>query len=105
MTRCKGLIAATFTPMNAQSALELSVVDRQAGLLVESGVRGVFVGGTTGESMSLTVNERLKLAGRWKDVAGKYLAVLVHGGHARLAEARALACHAQETAAPPIGMC
>src|SRR5258708_34853526 len=97
MTRFEGLIAAPFTPMNAQSALELSVVDRQAGLLVESGVRGVFVGGTTGECMSLTVNEGLKLAERWKDVAGKDLAVLVHVGHACLAEARALAAHAQET--------
>src|SRR5260221_2688224 len=105
MTRCKGLIAATFTPMNAQSALELSVVDRQAGLLVESGVRGVFVGGTTGGCRWLTVNERLKLAERWKDVAGKDLAVLVHVGHACLAEARALAAHAQETGAQAIGMC
>jgi len=105
MTRFQGLIAAPFTPMNAQTAINLELVDRQAGLLVESGVRGVFVGGTTGECMSLTVDERLALAERWKAVAGKDLAVLVHVGHACLAEARALAAHAQEIGAQAIGMC
>jgi N-acetylneuraminate lyase len=105
MPRFKGLIAAPFTPMDAESAVDLSVVDRQAGMLLESGVQGVFVGGTTGECMSLTVNERLALAQRWKEVAGKDLAVLVHVGHACLAEARVLAAHAQQTGARAIGMC
>ncbi|HVR83918.1 MAG TPA: dihydrodipicolinate synthase family protein [Planctomycetota bacterium] len=105
MTRFQGLIAAPFTPMNAQTGIDLSVVDRQAALLLESGVRGVFVGGTTGECMSLTVEERLALAERWKDVAGKDLAVLIHVGHACLAEARALAAHAQKIGARAIGMC
>jgi N-acetylneuraminate lyase len=105
MPRFRGLIAAPFTPMDAQTALDLSVVDRQAGMLLESGVQGVFVGGTTGECMSLTVNERLQLAQRWKEVAGKDLAVLVHVGHACLAEARVLAAHAQQTGAQAIGMC
>ena len=105
MTRFTGLIAAPFTPMNAQTGMNLSVVERQAALLREAGVRGVFVGGTTGECMSLTVDERLALAERWKAVAGKDLAVLVHVGHACLAEARALAAHAQKTGAQAIGMC
>jgi N-acetylneuraminate lyase len=105
MTRFQGLIAAPFTPMDSQTGMNLALVDRQAGLLLESGVRGVFVGGTTGECMSLTVTERLALAERWKDVAGKDLAVLVHVGHACLAEARVLAAHAQKTGAQAIGMC
>lgn len=105
ISRFEGLIAAPFTPMTSAGELDLSVVERQAGKLIDDGVRGVFVCGTTGECSSLTVDERLKLAGRWKDSAGADLAILIHVGHACLAEARALAAHAQEVGARAIGAC
>src|SRR5881394_2129946 len=105
MPRFEGLIAAPFTPMRPDGALDLPVVERQAGMLLDAGVRGAFVGGTTGECMSLTVEERLKLLERWNAVAGEDLAILVHVGHACLAEARVLAAHARQSGARAIGMC
>jgi N-acetylneuraminate lyase len=72
------------------------VVETQAAHLHANGVGLVFVGGTTGEGPSLSLEERGALARRWADVArGTGLGVVVHVGANSLAEARALAAQAQ----------
>jgi len=48
--RLEGMVAATFTPMDARGDINLSVIDKYADLMAESGMAGVFVCGTTGES-------------------------------------------------------
>ena len=66
--RLQGLVAATHTPFTADGDLNLAAVEKQAGHLLATGVTAAFVGGTTGESASLTVDERLALADRWAAV-------------------------------------
>ena len=56
-----GLIAAPHTPFNSDFSLNLDCVPKQAAHLVATGVKGAFVAGTTGESLSLTTNERIDL--------------------------------------------
>ena len=56
-----GLIPACHTPFFPDGGLNLNMVEQQAELLIESGLRGVFVGGTTGEFASLTLDERMTL--------------------------------------------
>ena len=56
-----GLVAATHTPFARDGGLALDVVPRQAEHLLAQGVTKVFIGGSTGESLSLTVDERLAL--------------------------------------------
>ncbi|OWK37614.1 dihydrodipicolinate synthase family protein [Fimbriiglobus ruber] len=91
-----GLVAATHTPFDADGQLNLTAVEKQAGHLLGSGVNTVFICGSTGESHSLTVEERLALARRWCEVArGTDLRVVVHVGSNCLADARALAAHSQ----------
>ncbi|HVJ66899.1 MAG TPA: dihydrodipicolinate synthase family protein [Caulifigura sp.] len=95
-TRLSGLVAATHTPFSADGALNLSIVEKQAEHLTRSGVATAFIGGTTGESTSLTVNERLALAERWMAVTrGSALKVIVHVGANCLDDARALASQAE----------
>ena len=90
-----GLTTATHTPFHPDGSLNLSVVEAQASHLLNQGVGAVFIGGTTGESHSLTVQERLALAERWTDVVqGSPLRVVVHVGGNCLADARTLAAHA-----------
>jgi len=60
-----GLIAASHTPMNDDFSVNYEQVPAQAGHLAKLGVRGVFVGGTTGECQSLTTGERQKLFEAW----------------------------------------
>lgn len=40
--RLKGLIAASFTPMDAQGKINLSVIDKYADLMAKSDMTGVF---------------------------------------------------------------
>jgi N-acetylneuraminate lyase len=92
----RGLIAATHTPFAADGSLALAVVEKQAEALLADGVKSVFIAGTTGESASLTVEERLQLARRWAEVArASSLAVIVHVGANCLADSRTLAAQAE----------
>jgi N-acetylneuraminate lyase len=91
-----GLVAATHTPFARDGGLALDVVPRQAEHLLAQGVRKVFIGGSTGESLSLTVDERLALAERWRDVVrGSDLRLIVHVGANCLPDAMALAAQAE----------
>ncbi len=95
-----GLVAATHTPFDADGALRLDVVERQAQYLLGNKVTNVFIGGTTGESHSLTLDERQRLAQRWAEVVrGTPLRVVVHVGSNCLADARALAGQAERLGA------
>lgn len=89
------LIAATYSPFDAAGRLMLSAVPRQAAHLAAAGIDGVFVAGTTGESLSLTVAERMALADAWLAPAREHgLQLMVHVGSSTLADAAALAAHA-----------
>ena len=101
--RLRGLVAATHTPFHADGSLHLAVVEKQAAHLLANGVSQVFVGGTTGESSSLTVEERRALAQRWIEVArGTAMRVVVHVGSNCIEDARALAAHAEKLGASAI---
>ena len=98
-----GLTAATHTPFHADGSLNLAVVEQQAEHLLANGVTTVFIGGSTGESHSLSLNERLALAQQWFEVArGSALRVVVHVGTNCLADAKVLASQAQQLRATAI---
>lgn len=97
-----GLIAPPHTPMHSDGSVNLEAIERYADILAANGVKGVFVCGTTGEFASLMVDERMRVAGRWIEASGDAFKVIVHVGSTCLADARALASHAQETGADAI---
>lgn len=101
--RFDGLMAAAHTPFATDGSLALEVVERQASALLADGVQSVFIGGSTGESHSLTLDERQRLAVRWFEVArGTPLRVVVHAGSNCLADARTLAAQAEQLGAAAI---
>ncbi len=101
--KLQGLVAAVHTPFDSSGDLHLDVVEKQAEHLARSGVNAAFVGGTTGESHSLTVAERLALAQRWSEVVGgvggSQLKLIVHVGSNCLADAKTMAAQAQKLGA------
>ncbi len=98
-----GLITATHTPFRADGSLGLEAVEHQAGHLLDTGIAVAFIGGSTGESQSLCVEERRQLTQRWMDVTrGAKLDVIVHVGANCLEDAAALARQAQELGARAI---
>lgn len=100
--RLQGLIAAPFTPMNADGSVALDRIEQVAAHLVQTGVKGAFVCGTTGESLSLTVDERMKIAARWMDVSSGRIKIIVHVGDNSQMNSIALAVHAQKIGAAAI---
>lgn len=99
-TPLHGLVAATHTPFHENGDLCLDVVEKQAAHLDANCVPFVFIGGTTGECHSLSLEERLSLAKRWIDVTrGSSIKVVVHVGGNCLADACTLAEQAQDLGA------
>lgn len=98
-----GLIAATHTPFDAAGELDLAAIPVQADWLRNHQIRFVFVGGSTGECHSLSLDERFRLAARWMEVtAGSDLRVIIHVGSNCLRDAAALAAQAQDLRAAAI---
>jgi len=99
--RLTGLIAAPYTAMYGDGSINLEMIDKQAESLINNGVAGAFICGTTGEGLSLTVEERMKIAERWVSVS-KDISIIVHVGHTCLSDCRSLASHAQKIGADAI---
>ncbi len=98
-----GLVTATHTPFHADGALNLAAIEQQALHLSKNGVKTVFIGGSTGESSSLSLDERLALCERWAEVIkGTPLRLVVHVGANCLSDARTLATQAQKLGASAI---
>lgn len=95
-----GLVAATHTPFRPDGSAQPRHRRKAKVLhLVAGGVGFVFIGGSTGESASLTLQERLDLAARWFATWG--------GGSCRrdnclLTDSRTLAARAEELGAVAI---
>uniref|UniRef100_A0A8D2J2W8 N-acetylneuraminate lyase n=1 Tax=Varanus komodoensis TaxID=61221 RepID=A0A8D2J2W8_VARKO len=93
-------------PRRNPTEINLSVIGRYVDYLVkEQGVRNVFVNGTTGEGLSLSIQERKQLAEEWvakgKD---KLDHVIIHVGTLSLPESKELAKHAAEIGADGIAV-
>lgn len=98
--KLRGLVAASHTPFTSAGALNLGVVEKQAAHFLANGIHTAFIGGSTGESHSLTLEERRALAVRWFEVVrGTQLRVVVHVGSNCLADARTLATQAEQLGA------
>jgi N-acetylneuraminate lyase len=101
--RFRGLVAAPFTPFHPDHSINLDVIPVYARLLRDNGVSAAFVCGTTGEGLSLTQQERLRVAEAWMEVADEKLRVIVHVGHNCLSDAQELIRHAAEIGAAAAG--
>ncbi|XP_069835439.1 N-acetylneuraminate lyase [Dendropsophus ebraccatus] len=102
--RLKGLVAATFTPMTVKYEINLPIIQQYVDYLVhKQNVKNIFVNGTTGEGMSLSVEERKRLAEEWvKHARGKMDNVVVHVGCLSLQDSKDLAAHAASIGADAI---
>lgn len=91
----EGLIAAPFTPLKPNSEINLDIIPDYADVLLSQGVDHVYILGTTGEGMSLTVDERMKVAEAWKK-AGKMKLIMNHIGGNSIEDVKALAAHSEK---------
>eukprot|EP00759_Apiculatamorpha_spiralis_P002476 PhF_6_TR10980/c0_g1_i2/m.17743/K01639/E4.1.3.3, nanA, NPL; N-acetylneuraminate lyase len=91
------IIAAPYTPFYPNTTVNYNVIPLLAQSLVSQSVDGAFLCGTTGESLSLTIEERKAIATTWKQTVTAQklpLQIIVHVGAESLSDAIALAQHA-----------
>ncbi len=100
--RYNGLFAATLTPMKANGDVALDSIGPQIERLIERGVTGLYVCGSTGEGVSLTSAERKSVTVESIRATAGRVPVLVQVGHNSLREAADLAAHAQASGAAGI---
>jgi len=65
MSHLEGLIAAPFTPMDEQGAINPALVPAYYAFLKQNGVKGAFICGSTGEGVSMTLEEKKLIAEAW----------------------------------------
>ncbi len=103
MGKIHGLIAASFTPFDANGRVNLNLIEKLAEHYLQMGLAGIFINGTTGESLSLTVPERMALAEEWIKYGRSDFKMIVHVGHNSIEACKELASHAQRIGAWGIG--
>ncbi|KPZ66924.1 MULTISPECIES: dihydrodipicolinate synthase family protein [Pseudoalteromonas] len=99
MQKINGLINAPFTAFNDDGSINLSVIPRYIEMLVNHGVSGVFVNGSSGEGHLLTDEERMDCAQAWVNAAPENFKVIVHVGSNSVRTSQKLAMHAAEIGA------
>ncbi|MCA9080183.1 MAG: dihydrodipicolinate synthase family protein [Planctomycetaceae bacterium] len=100
--RLTGLIAATYTPLDAQGELALDVISPMVDHLLAQGINGLYVCGSTGEGMSLIDEERSAVTQAYVTATAGRVPVVVQVGHNSVAAARRLASAAQQAGADVI---
>jgi N-acetylneuraminate lyase len=93
--RILGLVTAPFTPMHQDGTIAIDKIPAMVEMLIDNGIQGMFVCGSTGEGPSMTTSERMDVAAAFVKAAAKRIAVLVHVGHNSIQESVELARHAQ----------
>ncbi|XP_062437073.1 N-acetylneuraminate lyase isoform X4 [Rhea pennata] len=104
--KLQGLVAATITPMTPDGQINLSVIHQYVDYLVsKQNVKNIFVNGTTGEGLALSVQERKQLAEEWvRQGKDKLDHVIIHVGALSLPESQELARHAAAIGASGIAV-
>ena len=98
-----GVLPAMATPLNADGkTINESGVESLVNFLIESGVKGLFVGGTTGEGILLDLKARMHLHEIAFDVIGGRIPALFHIGANTSSRSSQLAGHAQDIGADAI---
>ena len=100
--KLRGLIAATYTPLDHNGELDTDPIGPTTEWLIAQGISGLYACGSTGEGMSLRSAERCSVAEAYVQSAAGRVPVIVQVGHNSVAEARQLAAHAQQIGADAV---
>jgi N-acetylneuraminate lyase len=95
----QGLIAAPFTPMQKDGSLNISLIPKYYEMLAANKVTGAFICGSTGEGVSLTMNEKKEITSAWADCTkdDPEFKVMVLAGGTCIADCIDLAKYAQRS--------
>jgi 4-hydroxy-tetrahydrodipicolinate synthase len=96
MTEIGRLITAMITPFDDKGKVDYEQAKRLANALLDSGSDGLVISGTTGESPSLSTEEKLRLFAEVKSAIGDRGAVIAGTGNYNTAESIELSKEAEQ---------
>ena len=102
--KLQGIIVAPFTPMHKDGNINPNLIEEYAVFLKNNKINGAFINGTTGEGISMTIDERKKIAEEWVKTATDNFRIIVHVGSPSLEVCKSLAKHAKENGAYAIAL-
>lgn len=88
--KLSGLIAAPFTPFAQNGEVNYDMIRKQADSLVADDVKGAYICGTTGEGISCSLEERIKIMESWKKASAGRLFLIAHTGALSLKDVETL---------------
>ncbi len=94
----EGLIAAPFTPFHLDGSLNLELIPAYYEFLKSNGVKGAFICGSTGEGVSLSIQEKKSVAEAWSECTKRdsdFTLMMFLGGTC-IADCQELAIHANK---------
>lgn len=96
MEKIKGLIAATYAPLDDNGNINTIIIKDYTYFLISNAVSGAFINGSTGDFTSLSTKERKQITLAWSQAKSKDLYLIDHVGHTNLREAKELAMYAAD---------
>ncbi|MBP1961599.1 dihydrodipicolinate synthase family protein [Paenibacillus aceris] len=97
--RFKGITIAMYSCYNASGEIDLEAARRLARYYAESGVKGLYVGGSSGEGMLQSVTERKLMLEAVVGEVGSELTIIAHVGAPATRDSVELAIHAEKIGA------
>lgn len=94
--KIKNLIAATYAPMNYDGSLNIGIIRKYSQFLINNKVEGVFMNGSTGDFVSLSIAERKEVTLAWSQNKSPNLYLIDHVGDPSLKIAKELAKFASD---------
>jgi len=97
-----GIWPAVLTPLTSESKINVTVLKDYLEVLIREGVSGLYIGGSTGQGIYLSVDERMKLAEASIQAVSGRAPVCIHVGANTTEESVLLAKHADSFGADVI---
>lgn len=96
MKEMKGIFSALITPMNSDSSINFGNFKKLIDFNLDSGINGFYVGGSTGEGMLMTSEERKQVFREVKKCVGDSVPMIAHVGTVSTDEAIGMALEAKK---------
>ncbi|WP_165734191.1 dihydrodipicolinate synthase family protein [Polaribacter sp. 20A6] len=94
--KIKNLVAATYAPMRKDGSLNTSVIKDYSSFLIRNNIAGVFMNGSTGDFVSLSIEERKEITLAWSKNKTSNLYLIDHVGSPSLKVSKELAAYASD---------
>ncbi|KAK3090737.1 hypothetical protein FSP39_014195, partial [Pinctada imbricata] len=94
--RVTGTTAAPFTPFKEDGEVNYDLISKCVDFLKNNHFEYAFVNGTLAEGLSMTLEERKKVAEAWKSASEGKIKLILHIGTNCLKDSQELARHAQQ---------